>query len=291
MTTATRKQQTVDPGRSHSPSSRIRYVRHASYDDPRAVRAILETIPGDHGSVLADGACQEAAAPRNASILTAEEERSLFMRMNCLKHLAQKRLDCERRDASQCRRVADRLLGSAREVRNQILLANQGLIVSIAQRFQGPAAGMEDLISEANVALFAATDAFDCHRGFRFSTYATHAVQRQLVRFVQRRLRTLQRETTHEPDFISASACESGSGVDRAKQEILAHEFLARLGPHERELVEQRFALGSVKRPLTLRELGDRHGVSGESIRQQLLRILEKLRGIARKEPNLVEWM
>ena len=187
----------------------MRYVYHASYDDPATVREILESIPAEDGSrqqtvtplQLADRQYDVVVRP----VLSADQEYSLFRRMNCLRHLAQKRLvDADRSDVDR-RRVASHLLDGARDVRNDVILANQRLIVSIARRYQGPSVPIEDLIAEANVVLSAAVDAFDCHRGFRFSTYATHAVSRHLARQCRKQFQRGKSEATADPGILGDS--------------------------------------------------------------------------------------
>ncbi len=166
------------------PSKPVRYIHHPSYDDPQAVRRILESLPSTPADSSAAG--DEAAGGRgdaeaSSGAMSVEQERWMFRRLNCLKHLAVRRLEGGEADPAHGR-AANHLLESARQIRDEILLANQGLIISIAQKFAKTPVPVEDLIAEANILTCAVIDAFDCDRGFRFSTYATHSIRRHLVR-------------------------------------------------------------------------------------------------------------
>ncbi len=258
----------------------VRFVPHDSYSDPQRVRVILESIPV--GTV--DGECNRLPHAGhdddvvNRSLLTNEEEVSLFERMNCLRSLANRRLLDVEGDPEGRRRVAARLLKEAIDVRNEIMLANQRLIVSIARKCRRRALPLEDLIAEANITLSAAVDAFDCHRGFRFSTYATHAVTRRLARLTERVQHQRTSESCVDPELIEASLPEGASGVDRTRAAQLITKLLQSLSPEERELLEKRFGLGTQDRRHTYAELGRTCGVSGESMRQRVARVCEKLR-------------
>jgi hypothetical protein len=85
--------------------------------------------------------------------------------------------------------LIDRLLRDADQTRNEIIEANQRLVVSNANKFVRSGVPLSDLISEGNTALIKSVELFDAGRGYRLSTYATHAIRRHLSRFVQREQR------------------------------------------------------------------------------------------------------
>jgi RNA polymerase sigma-32 factor len=58
-------------------------------------------------------------------------------------------------------------------------------------------------------------------------------------------------------------------------------EFRARLNEREQEIFEQRMLSDT---PLTLQEIGDRHGVSKERIRQIENKLIQRLRAFIREE-------
>jgi RNA polymerase sigma factor (sigma-70 family) len=260
----------------------VRYVYHESYDDRHAVRGILESIPGGGDDARSTIAPLHGGADYDVvvrPVLSIDEERSLFDRLNCLRHLAQKRLDDAAAEVETSQRIAARLLDEALSVRNELLLANQRLVVSIARRFQGLCVPLEDLIAEGNIVLAAAVDAFDCHRGFRFSTYATHAVSRALSRVTRKASRQRSQESGVDNGWLE----EAGGGSVIGERTAAAHAVagaMRRLTPRERKLVELRFGLGPEGPPRTFAELGKLYGVSGESMRQRLARVCNKLRDV-----------
>lgn len=66
--------------------------------------------------------------------------------------------------------------------RERLIQANLKLVISVARQYASKGASLMDLVAEGNLALLAAVDRFDPHRGLRFSTYAVpwikHAIKR-----------------------------------------------------------------------------------------------------------------
>lgn len=93
----------------------------------------------------------------NSPYLSAEEERSLALRYRDLRD----------------KRAADR-----------IIRAHLRLAIRMASRFFGYGLPIEDLVSEANVALVRALETFDPDKGFRFSTYSMWWIRAALFEYV-----------------------------------------------------------------------------------------------------------
>lgn len=66
------------------------------------------------------------------------------------------------------------------ELRNDLVLANQGLAVAFARRYRDRGVPAADLEQVALEALVRAVDRFDPHRGIRFSTFAGRTIEGQL---------------------------------------------------------------------------------------------------------------
>jgi len=66
--------------------------------------------------------------------------------------------------------------------RTQFVEANQGLVQSIASKFQNLGLDFEDLYAEGQIGLLKAIDRFDYHRKLKFSTYATNWIRQMISR-------------------------------------------------------------------------------------------------------------
>ncbi len=88
------------------------------------------------------------------------------------------------RSASERQRLL-RLVSDGTRAREEFVVSNLRLVVSVAKRFQGRGLALSDLVQEGNLGLLRAVEKFDHRKGFKFSTYATwwirQAIQRGLA--------------------------------------------------------------------------------------------------------------
>ena len=68
--------------------------------------------------------------------------------------------------------------------REQLIVHNLRLALSIANNYRQAGLPMEDIIQESNIGLIKAVDRFDWRRGFRFSTYACWWIKQSVRRYV-----------------------------------------------------------------------------------------------------------
>ncbi|HWV25218.1 MAG TPA: sigma-70 family RNA polymerase sigma factor [Thermomicrobiales bacterium] len=123
-------------------------------------------------------------------LLTMDEEVWLATRMERGK-LAEKRLrqiNLSRQDRVDLE--ADKKDGD--DARAHLIQANLRLVVSVAKKYVGRGLSFLDLIQEGNIGLMKATDKFDYHRGFKFSTYATWWIRQAITRAISDQSRTIR---------------------------------------------------------------------------------------------------
>jgi RNA polymerase primary sigma factor len=76
--------------------------------------------------------------------------------------------------------------------REQMVLRNLRLVVSMARRFAGRGVDLEDLIEDGNLGLITAVERFDPEKGFRFSTYAAWWIRQSISKGIAEQSRTLK---------------------------------------------------------------------------------------------------
>ena len=219
-------------------------------------------------------------------LLTAEEERALFRRMNFLKFRANQhrsRINPQKPDAGLIKTI-EGLLDEARVIRDRLIQSNLRLVMSIAGKQVTSQMSFDDLLSEGITTLMYAVEKFDYDRGFRFSTYAYRAISRHLLYAVKRRRKQvteLGHNDMHLNDALpDGSRSEVADRQEQHHRELLT-EFVDRLDRRERFIIRARHALGGHRKKRTFRELAVKLGVSKERVRQLEKRALDKLREMA----------
>lgn len=222
-----------------------------------------------------------------AQILTAEQEQTLFRRMNYLKYRAnalRAGLDPNVPDMRVVQR-AERFLAAAHATRDQLIKSNMRLAISVVKKFVTARHSFDDLLSEGIFSLMQAVDKFDYDRGFRFSTYAYRAIARNTYRIITRQ----QKESARfSADMVAASA---ESMIDRSsptsdlntwlRLRATLSQLLQRLDRREQLIVRCRYALGAHRNVKTFQAIAEKLGVSKERVRQLEQRAMGKLRAMA----------
>ena len=177
--------------------TRLKYIDHPSFDDPTAREAILAQLTHTADDQVSrrpepsDGLTPFPNGRSGPPFLSREQEAHLFRKMNYLKWRAnqlREQLNPDWPDLADLDEI-ERLQCEALAVKNRIVEMNLRLVVSIAKTRVRADSELSECVSDGNLALIQAVDAFDFARGNRFSTYATWAIRNVLARNDQRFIR------------------------------------------------------------------------------------------------------
>jgi RNA polymerase sigma factor (sigma-70 family) len=229
-------------------------------------------------------------------LLTPQEEHDLFWAMNYLKYRANMlrlSLDANQPDEMLMQDIKQ-CLAHSKKVRDRIVQANLRLVVSLARKFADQYSSFDELVSDGNVTLMNAAEKFDCSRGFRFSTYATHATQRDFYRQLNRRRKSAMRITGDQNEFLGQIGYEEvEEDVPMKTQGILYQKVMEVFGheldEREQHIVCARFGINEQESGQTLRAVGNQLGISKERVRQLQMQALEKLKEVLIEEKNVIQ--
>jgi RNA polymerase sigma factor (sigma-70 family) len=223
----------------------------------------------------------------HASLLSPQDERDLFCRMNYLKYRAnaiRSTLNVARPSKRKIEEI-EQLLAAATTLRNRIITANTRLVISIVKKFADEKNPFDDLLSEGVNCLVNAVEKFDFDRGFRFSTYATSAVRREVFRLIQRHHRDRTRFTTGTNEvlgqLLNTDGCEEMPEASWGKLDRSLRKMICQLDEREQFIVNVRYGFDKIGEKPTFHRLGQILGVSKERVRQLEQRALNKLRDMA----------
>ena len=279
---------------------KIKFIDDPIYHDENAQIAVDDMVSSAAGS-LQKTSVEETRIPRDlprfladlyrTPLLNQARERALFLKLNYHKFLfaqARKRLDPQLACNGDLQ-VLEQHLSNAQQTRNQILTANLRLVVSVARKHLRPGLSLTELMSEGNLTMMRAVDAFDMHRGFKFSTYATLALMKGFARCVPMMLSSKAVSMTADSaeqsrTFEPADSRSAQGSQDIAVRDEVRH-LLSKLDDAERQVVIAYYGLNSganvserlqqpetVQRPtisaVTYAQVGKQLGISKSRVRQ-----------------------
>ena len=80
--------------------------------------------------------------------------------------------------------LAKRAMAGDTDARDQLIVHNLRLVVSIAKSYFNDFLSFDDLVQEGNLGLMRAVEKYDPDRGFRFTTYASWWIRQAIVRAI-----------------------------------------------------------------------------------------------------------
>lgn len=226
-------------------------------------------------------------------LLSFEQEQGLFLALNLARYRINRlrsRLSAETPDVKIMNQI-DQKLELVEKIRSQLVRSNLRLVSNLARKFSSSFGEVDEFSSDGSMILLGAIDRFDYSRKLRFSTYATHSIQRHFFRSWKVR----QRRKERFPSAVSELLNEVPERDSQVKvcddPESVVRELMMQaknvLDDREYQIVGHRFGIGGLNRDgQTLREIAADLGISKERVRQLQMKALEKLRDLI--DPDLM---
>ncbi len=220
-------------------------------------------------------------------LLTFEQEQVLFRALNLLRfriNRLRSRLSATNPSERAIQKIESKLELIER-IRTQLVNSNLRLVSSIARKFSSSFGDVDDFSSDGCMILLGAIDRFDFSRRFRFSTYATHSIQRHFFRAWKIRQRRKERFPNAASELLCEIPQQDGEMPVCDDPQGVVGQLLSQaesvLDEREHQILLDRFGLaGRDEKGRTLREIASDLGISKERVRQLQMKALEKLRAI-----------
>lgn len=174
-----------------------------------------------------------------------------------------------------------------RVIRDFLVERNVGLVYSTMGRLGLRGVEHDELRSEALFALIRSVDGYNPWKGFRFSTYACHAIVRSMIQIARKTSRYRRRfYVQHDlwPEDITQTDNQAELYAERLNRVLDGN--LGELTERETNVLGRRYPLDG-RHAQTLGEVGDWIGLSRERVRQIEKVALGKIRQVLEADPVL----
>jgi RNA polymerase sigma factor (sigma-70 family) len=173
-------------------------------------------------------------------LLTADEELRLAQQMSDGQQAAAALAVLSVAEANE-RADLERRLHLGARARDQLVVSNLRLVVSIARHYRGYGLSLLDVIQEGNIGLHSGIEKFEYTRGFRLSTYVVWWIRQSIVEALEKNSYTLHLPTRAAEVLRSAVAAEQDLERELARAPSV-EEIAARLGISPDRLIRMRQA-------------------------------------------------
>lgn len=277
--------------------SKLKFFYHPSFDESSTRTEIMADMPDWDNfqrnrekihKIRLNKVNPEMMPCYESPLLTVEQERHLFRKMNFLRYRAQGVIaQIGKRPCKAKEKHARHLIKQANAVRNTIAESNFRLATMIMKHRESStleASNPDNILSDAYFDVLKAVDYFNWTLGIKFSTYATWVVKKNFFRDLKHK--STQSDRFCALDETKADLLEGRSHLDHEKGHASRQKLIKQLiGMLVREnvgtdRVRQAFVLENYfgingKKKKTLEEISDEIGVTKERVRQLKERGLE----------------
>jgi RNA polymerase sigma factor (sigma-70 family) len=260
--------------------------RHAQKGSDHAPRGLWYA---PERRIRTDGAAREAkeiaaGITENGTFVDDYGEDVLFKGLQTCAYQAARPARGQRISRARRRKWA----GRWRVIRDHIVERNMPLVYWLVSRRNSSDSEEDALLSEASLVLVRSVERFNPWLGYRFSTYASNAIIRAMMRLKRRERRYRALFPVHHDVSFERPVEWGGSSLPLYLERLnrALGRNTADLSGLESNVITQRFGLDSGQ-GRTLQEIGKAVGLSKERVRQLQHTALRKLRETLREDPVL----
>jgi RNA polymerase sigma factor (sigma-70 family) len=270
-----------------SEAPETRYVYHPSFALPGAEEKYwgqqAEPIEVPHYELPPEVLEDPPAPCHRGPSLTADRERTLFLRYNYAKYRLRQAIEARGSGRGRAAETVRLWRARAEESRSKIVHANLALVVAMAKRMQDSCVEFTELISEGNLAVLRSVEKFDAARGFKFSTYACRSILTCFHRLASK----ARRQRERFPVEFDTRMEKSDHGERRHEEQRdyaietvrrLVRDNRADLSAMEHQVILERFPMLTGGKARTLAQVGEIVGLTNERVRQIEKKSLGKIR-------------